>query len=433
MQTKTLRNLLITLVALIFAAGLFSGGMIVGWVLPKHPSLILAGPSPLATPLPSSRAPTSAAGPLPFFQAPAGVPDQPANLADLFKPFWEAWDIVHEQYVDQPVDDVQLMRGAIDGMLSSLGDKHTSYMDPDEYRQANIPLSGEYEGIGAWVDATGDFLVITGPMPGSPAEKAGLKTGDKIVAVDDQDMTGVDPNLVLRKVLGPAGTTVKLGIQRSGQDQPFDVSIVRATITIPSVESKMLDHNVAYVRLNTFAEGTKADLHQALQDLMARNPAGLVLDLRYNGGGYLTTAIEVVSEFIPSGKVVMYEVQADGSRQTFAAEPGGLATTIPLVVLVNEGTASASEITAGAIQDYQRGTLVGVTTYGKGSVQNWIPLQDDQGAVRVTIAHWLTPKERQINDVGLKPDVEVELTDAAVQAGSDPQLDKAIEILTAPK
>jgi carboxyl-terminal processing protease len=193
----------------------------------------------------------------------------------------------------------------------------------------------------------------------------------------------------------------------------------------------MLDQNIAYVAIYTFGDTTSADLKTTLTDLLAKNPKGLILDLRDNGGGYLTTAIEVVSQFIDSG-VVMYEDQGNGQRQTYTAISGGLATSIPLVVLVNGGTASASEITAGAIQDYGRGKLVGTTTYGKGSVQNWIPLENNQGAVRITIARWLTPKERQINGVGLTPDVVIDRTEADIQAGKDPQLEKAIELLVNP-
>jgi carboxyl-terminal processing protease len=418
MQSKVLRNVIVFLLVFVIVTGVFAGGMIVGWALPQSRNLgLLLVPGLVRNTSTSSQ-----------------VSQRGQNIDTLFKPFWEAWDIVHQQYIDQPVDDVKLMRGAISGMMTALGDKHSSYMDPEQFSQANAPLVGGYEGIGAYVDTTtGDFLTITKPMPGSPAEKAGLQAGDKIVGIDGQDMTGIDPLLVLRKVLGPAGSTVKLSVLREGQEKPFDVDIVRAKIVLPSVESKMLDKNVAYVRLNTFGSSTANDLRKSLTDLMAKKPAGLVLDLRDNGGGYLVTAIDVISEFIPSGKVAMVEVKADGTRDTFYAKNGGKATDIPLVVLVNENTASASEITAGAIQDYVRGKLVGVTTYGKGSVQNWIPLIDNQGAVRVTIARWLTPKERQIDKIGLTPDVVVTMTADDIKANRDPQLDKAIELLTTPQ
>ncbi len=360
--------------------------------------------------------------PQPTTASPAGDTDA------LFKPFWEAWSIVHSQFVDQPVDDTKLMQGAISGMMSGLGDKHSSYMTPDQYTQATMPMIQEYEGIGAWVDPNGEFLSIISPMPDSPALKAGLKAGDIILAVDGEDMTGIDGNLVIRKIMGPAGSKVVLTVQRKDITKPFEVEVTRGKITIPSITGKMLDHNVADIQIARFAENTDQELRDALQPLLDKNPVGVIIDLRNDGGGYLDTAVKVGSEFIEKGPL-LYQVYGNGTRDQYDSSGNGIATKIPLVVLVNEGTASASEILAGAIQDYGRGKLVGVTTYGKGSVQNWIPLIDNQGAVRVTIARWLTPKERQINEIGLKPDVEAPLTEEDIQAGRDPQLDKAVEVL----
>lgn len=364
----------------------------------------------------------------PATKEPGDAGGTPANLQDLFVPFWETWKIIHDEYVDQPVNDVELMRGAIRGMLESLGDKHTSYMDPEQYSQATIPLKQEYEGIGAWVDTSTPYLTITSPMPGFPAEKAGIKPGDTVIAVDGENMTGIDGNLVLRKILGPVGTQVKLTIQRQGVEKPFDVLVKRDKILIPSVNGKQIDNKIAYVQIYQFAENTREELRKTLKDLMSQNPTGLIIDLRNDGGGYLKTAIEVASEFIGEG-TVLQEVYGDGKQQNYDALGNGLATKIPLVILVNEGTASASEIVAGAVQDYGRGKLVGVTSYGKGTVQDWASLSNDQGAVRITIARWLTPKGRQINEVGLKPDVEVQLTEEDVKGQRDPQLDKAVELL----
>jgi carboxyl-terminal processing protease len=426
------------LVAVVLLSGTCAAGFIAGRVTTPTPTpevIVQSIPAPAqepaeaqppaeqpqpAEPQPARPAPTS-----PPIRPPSGTP---TDLEELFAPFWEAWYIIQDQYVDQPVDSELLMRGAITGMLEALGDQHTSYMDPDQFRQASTPLEGEYEGIGAWVDADAEFLTIVSPMPDSPAEAAGLKPGDQIIAVDGESVIGVDGNLVIRRVLGPSGTKVVLTIRRESVAEPFDVEITRARIVIPSVEGRMLDNNLAYVQLFTFGENTDRDLRDTLRTLLAERPSGLILDLRNNGGGFLNTAIQVASEFIQDG-VVMYEEYGDGSRDTFRASGSGLATKIPLVVLVNEGTASASEIVAGAIQDYGRGQLVGVTTFGKGSVQNWVSLKNDQGAVRVTIARWLTPDERQINEVGLQPDVVVELTEEDVTAERDPQLDQAIEIL----
>lgn len=350
----------------------------------------------------------------------------PEEYQDLFAPFWETWDIVHEEFVDQPIDDLALMRGAIEGMLEALDDKHTSYMTPEEFQQANESLEGEYEGIGAWVDITGDYVVIISPMRGSPADEAGLQPNDEVIAVDGEDMTDIPGDLVLQRILGPAGTDVTLTIQRDMET--FDVTITRANIVVPTAESEMLEDNIAYVALYNYGENTTQQLRNTLRDLLAQDPDGLIFDLRDNGGGYLTTAIEVVSEFIGEG-VVMYEQYGDGETFTYEAIPGGLATEIPLVVLVNEGTASASEITAGAIQDYGRAPLVGVTTYGKGSVQTWIALNDEAGGVRVTVARWLTPEGRQISEIGLEPEYLVEMTEEDYEQDRDPQLDKAIEVL----
>jgi carboxyl-terminal processing protease len=355
----------------------------------------------------------------------------PTNSNDeLFKPFWEAWQIVHNQYLVQPVDDEKMMQGAIRGMMDSLGDPHSAYMDPVEYIDATAPLEG-YSGIGAWVNTEGDYLSITEPMKGSPAEAAGLKAGDQILAIDGVDMTGTLPEFARRKVLGQAGTQVILTIKREGVEQPFDITITRAQITIPSAEYKMLDNNIAYIRLNQFSKNAGDETHAALQELLAKNPKGLILDMRYDAGGYLDQAIQVGSEFLPDG-VVAYEEYGNGSRDTYNVTGDGIATQIPMVVLVNEWSASASELVAGALQDRGRAQLVGVTTYGKGTVQNWLPLSDNEGAVRVTIARWLTPNGRNVTDTGLTPDIEVTISDADIQAGVDTQLNQAVELLSQP-
>jgi len=347
---------------------------------------------------------------------------------ELIQPFWEAWDIVDEMFVDQPLDHKLLMRGAIRGMVEALGDEHSSYMDPVTYERVNDRLNGDYEGIGAWVDATGDYLTIISPMPGSPAEKAGLKSNDKVIAIDGEDMTGIDAELARQKVLGPKGSKVTLTIWRQGNPEPFDVVIERAAIVIPSVVGKMLEDDVAYVQLVFFGDETDKDLEKTLKELLAKKPKGLILDLRDNGGGFLQTAIDVASEFIGDG-LIMHEQYGDGRLESFNARRGGLATKIPMVVLINQGSASASEIVAGAIQDRGRGYLVGKTSYGKGSVQSYIELDDNEGALRVTVARWLTPNQRQINEVGLDPDFPVEISEQDAAAEKDTQLEQAIAVL----
>ena len=414
-MSKTLQIVLIALIGVVLLAGGFSGGFITGHFLPSGG----IGQVVQAAPFPSS--PTVPA------QAQTATPQ---DLQTLFKPFWEAWQIIHAQYVDQPVDDTKLMEGAIRGMMESLGDPHSTYMDPQTYQDANAQLAGSYEGIGATVDTTGQYLTIISTFAGSPAEKVGLESGDEIIAVDHQDMTGTNPELVRQKVIGPAGTTVHLTVARKGAAAPLQFDVARAKIVMPSASGKMLPNGIAYVQISTFGENTTRELTDTLKTLMAQNPKGLVLDLRDNGGGYLQTAVEVVSQFQSKG-AVLFEQYGNGTKKEYDVIPGGMATKIPMVVLINEGTASASEITAGALQDYGRAKLVGVVSYGKGSVQNWVPISNNQGAIRVTIARWLTPKNRQIDKKGLNPDVYSIRTADDRKANRDPQLDAAVQTLMA--
>ena len=407
-MNKTSKIVITVFLSLILLIGAFSGGFITRHYLPS-----------------TGMFPGFSDAPAPSDEQAVTTPDE---LDTLFVPFWEAWNIVHNQYVDQPLDDVALMRGAIRGMMDAIGDKQTFYMDPTVYETETSYLSGEYEGIGAYVDTDSDYLTIISPIEGSPAQAAGLRSGDQIIAIDGVDMTGVDPEQARQKVIGPAGTTVTLTVAREGESEPLEFVITRAKITIDSVTGKMLENNIAYIDINTFGDNTTRELDAVLNELLAQNPQGIIIDLRNNGGGYLQTSIEVASEFIGEG-VILYEQYGDGTRDTYNALGNGRATDLPIVVLVNEGSASASEILAGALQDYERATLVGVLTYGKGSVQQWVPLSDDQGAARVTVAKWLTPKERAIDGIGLTPEFIVELTEEDITNELDPQLDKAVEVL----
>jgi len=415
------------LIVLLLVVGSFSAGLLVG-------GEISDGETPQAS---ASSAVSTASTILQesvedlLETSPPQATSTPPELEDLFAPFWQSWDLVHDLFIDQPVNEELMMQGAIKGMMDSLGDQHSSYMDPDQYRQANVPLEGSYEGIGAWVDATREYLTIMSPMPGSPAEEAGLLPGDQVIAIDGEDMTGIDGNLVIRKVIGPAGTSVTLTIFREGESEPFDVTLKREKIIVPALEYEMLEGNIAYIKLFNFSEKATEDFAAALEELLAQEPVGLILDLRNNPGGGRDSAVEITSQFVDEG-VIMYQEYGDGSRDTFEAVKGGLAPDIPLVVLVNEGSASGSEIVAGAIQDYERGVLVGTVTFGKGSVQSWIPLADEQGLVRVTIARWLTPNERTIHELGVVPDFEIDYTQEEFENEIDPQLEKAIDLLINP-
>ncbi len=418
-MNKTLKNIFIVLVVIVLALGSFAGGFVTGHLVPF---IGLPG-------IPGVQAPTVNA---PATASPEQQSSTPEQFQTLFGPFWEAWNLVHKNFVDQPLDDVALMRGAITGMMQALGDKHSTYMDPKNFQDANASLEGEYEGIGAYVDTTTKYLTITSPIPGSPAERAGLQPGDQVVAIDGEDMKDIVAEVARSKVLGPEGTTVHLTILRKGEDKLLEFDVVREKITLKSATGKMLDNDIAYIQITTFGAKTTPELLATLTELMAKKPKGVILDLRNNGGGYLQTAVEVASQFVGEG-VVLYEKYGDGSRIKYDVIAGGMATdtNIPMVVLINEGSASASEIVAGALQDYGRAKLVGVTSYGKGSVQNWIPLSGDNGAVRITIAKWLTPKEHTIHEIGLTPDVFVTMTEEDYKAKRDPQLDTAVKTLLA--
>lgn len=524
---KTIIGILIGILVLILIGGAFSSGFLVGNLFNRHNNppiseaieteVVVQDPAAQITEE-TNNSEQSPQGEQDANVIPTDTPEtitiETENLEELFTPFWETWEIVHEYYVDQPVDDSAMIQGAIDGMveaigsdarksndnviippasetgtpeelesefkafwetwayahdvdnqllvqgairgmLDSLGDQHTSYMDPDQFIQANIPIQGDYEGIGAWVDTTSEYLTIVSPMEGSPAEEAGLRAGDEIIAIDGEDMTGIDGSLVIRRVLGPAGTDVTLTVKREGVEEPFDVVVTRAEITIPTVESEILEDNIGYVSLTSFAENSSEDLHNALQDLLDQDVDGIIFDLRNNTGGLVSSAIEVASEFIDEGVLFYEDYGGEDGIESYSVLGDGLATDIPLVVLVNQGSASASEIVAGAIQDYDRAPLVGTTTFGKGSVQNWIPLSNDQGAVRITIARWYTPDERAIHEVGLEPDyplyvfaqedideglVDLDdidadpeniiiLSEEEIEEGTDYQLDEAIRVL----
>ena len=410
MHNKIVRSVLFAVVGIILVVCLFGSGFVVGNFVPVIKPV--SGSTLSSTPG-------------------ADQGGTPADLQSQFAPFWQAWTLVHQKYVDQPVDNTKLVQGAISGMMNALGDPHTGYSTPLETTDLNNSLAGAFDGIGAYVDTRGAYLTITETIPGYPAAKAGLQSGDQIIAVNGQDVTGMDPDIVrLTKVMGPAGTSVQLTIQRAGVDKPLQFTITREHIVIPFVTSKMLANNLAYIQVTQFGDTAASDFHNQLSQLMAQNPAGMILDLRNNPGGYLNAAVSIASEFINHG-VIVSEKNSDGTVTPYDATSGGLATSIPLVVLVNGNSASASEIVSGAIQDDGRGKLVGELTYGKGSVQEYFPLSDG-GLARITVAKWLTPSGRTIDKIGLTPDQVVTLTQADITAGRDPQLDAAIQLLLHP-
>ncbi|HBY92401.1 MAG: S41 family peptidase [Ardenticatenaceae bacterium] len=349
-----------------------------------------------------------------------------SGSASPLRPLLEVWDLLHREYYQRPLDDVALVRGAMDGMLAVPGDPHTRYMPPDEFEAFNQTLEGELEGIGVEVDVQGGRLVVVSAIEGSPAAAAGLRAGDVIVAVDGQAVEAAkSPLSVISLVRGKAGISVTVTIERGRERQ--ELTIVRARIPLQSVRGRLMESDgsaIGLVRLSSFGNKTAAELRTVLQAQLPKAEKGLILDLRGNPGGALDTAIQVVSEFIGDG-TVMIEEWGPGQQQRYPARSGGLATTVPLVVLIDAGSASASEIVAGAIQDRGRGTLIGSRSFGKGTVQSWHALAGDNGGVRITSARWLTPTGRWIQAKGLKPDIEI----ANTAPGRDRQLEAAVGLL----
>lgn len=341
----------------------------------------------------------------------------------------QAWAILDREFIaPEKLDPDKMIHGAAAGMVSALGDPHTMFVEPVSAAIMDEDMQGSFEGIGATVEMVEGKLTIVRPLPNSPAYHAGLLAGDIILAVDDEPLEGKTLMEAIRLIRGPAGTVVRLLVQREGVAEPFLVSVTRAKVELPNYEAKMLEGQVAYLQLSEFNALAPQQVHSALRDLLAQKPVGLILDLRDNPGGYLHAAVQVASEFLPLNTVILQEAQRGQPIQVYRVRTKGLATEIPLVVLVNGGSASASEIVAGAIQEAKRGTLIGTKTYGKGSVQNTHTLNDGS-SLRVTIAKWLLPSGRGLDGDGLVPDIEVPFTLDDAAAHRDPQLERAVALL----
>ncbi len=342
-----------------------------------------------------------------------------------FKQFWEVWNTIKERYATQPVDETKMYYGAIAGIVQSLNDPHSLYLPPTEAKEFAQDLAGEFEGIGAEIDVSGGQLIVVAPLAGSPAEKAGLKSRDSILLIDNQETYGLSVVEAVKKIRGPKGTPVTLMV-RTGEQTPRPITITRATINIPTVVWEMKENNTAYMRISSFNEKTDVEFDKAVREIVAKKPRGLVLDLRSNPGGYLDRSITVASEWIKSG-VVVRERFVDNEVNEYSAKGRARFAGIPTIVLVDEGSASGAEIVAGALQDNGLAKLVGAKTYGKGSVQDFQEYTDGS-ALKLTVAKWFTPKDRQIDKIGITPDVVVEPMFVTTTPGSPtPYLDKGLE------
>ncbi|MFQ5400024.1 MAG: S41 family peptidase [Anaerolineae bacterium] len=350
----------------------------------------------------------------------------PPSARETFAPFWETWNLVHARYFDQPVDDNALAEGAISGMLAALGDPNTRYLPPDAEAAARTAFDGEIEGIGATVESVDGNITIVAPMDGSPAQAAGLLPGDILRQANGVDLTGLDALDAALLVRGPAGTPVTLLVERDGRQ--FEVVITREVIKLDSVRSKLLNDRIGYIRISRFGTRTGEEVADALRTLLSKQPVGLIIDLRSNPGGALSTAIEVADQFLPEGPILI-ERFGDGRERVHNASGRGLAQELPLAVLIDEGSASASEVLAGAIRDRERGVLIGQTSFGKGTVQTWHTLSN-HGGVRITIARWLTPDDVWVHGRGLQPDYFIPQPEGRPQSPSeDAQLQAAVDFL----
>ncbi|KKQ27279.1 MAG: Carboxyl-terminal protease [Candidatus Magasanikbacteria bacterium GW2011_GWC2_37_14] len=323
-----------------------------------------------------------------------------------FAEFWDVWKMLKEKHVTQPVNDVDLFYGAMKGLVAGLNDPYSIYFPPEEAKDFMQDLSGKFAGIGAEVGLKDNQLTVIAPLPGSPAEKAGLKAGDKIFKINNEDSFGLSLDEAIKKIRGPQGSEVRLLVNHLNQEKIEEIVIVRDIINIPSVVWKMLDNKVAYLQISYFNENTTSEFDKIVKEIVLANPKSLILDMRNNPGGYLESAVSVASEWIKQGIVVS---EKDNKNQGTEYQTLGDHKFLGLktIVLVDGGTASGAEIVAGALQDYNLAKIVGEKTYGKGSVQD-LQFLPDGSAVKITIANWYTPKERQINKNGIMPDVVVE-------------------------
>ncbi|HBB37149.1 MAG: Carboxyl-terminal protease [Candidatus Moranbacteria bacterium GW2011_GWC1_45_18] len=352
---------------------------------------------------------------------------QPQDVdSDLF---WEAWNLINEKYVDpSKIDKNKMLYGAISGMVKSLGDPFSSFMNPDESQQFSNDMQGTFEGIGTEIGLKNDILTVIAPIDGTPADQAGLKAGDMILKIGDTVTTEMSVDEAVSKIRGPKGTEVKLTVLRDKNGSPIEITITRDTINVKSVKVEFKENNIAVIKISKFGDDTSFEFSKAANEVIGRGSSGIILDLRNNPGGYLETAVKTASKFIPKDVLVVSEEDRGGKRNEYKAEGGDILRGIPVTVLVNSGSASASEILAGALRDDLGAKLVGNKTFGKGSVQQLEKMTGGSN-LRITIARWLTPKGDYIMEKGIEPDVIIDISDDDYNNSRDPQMDKALEIL----
>ncbi|MFZ2188146.1 MAG: S41 family peptidase [Candidatus Moraniibacteriota bacterium] len=346
-----------------------------------------------------------------------------------FALFWKVWDTVKEKHINRnDLDAQKMVYGAISGMLKATGDPYTSFFDPQANKAFAQDLGGSFEGIGAELGIKDSLLTVVAPLDGSPAQKAGLRTGDKILKIGDKTVSDLTIDESVALIRGKKGTEVKLTVLSNGEKDTKEISIIRDTIEVKSVKIDFKDNNIAHIEITKFGENTDKEFNQAVKNLLAKNTKGIILDLRNNPGGLLDKSVAIASRMIPEGKVVVTEEDSSGKKDNFSTAGGDTLSNIPTVVLINGGSASASEILAGALRDDQNTILIGEKSFGKGTVQELITLPQGS-SVKVTVAKWLTPNGDYIMEKGINPDIEVKMTPEDYTNEKDPQLDKALEVL----
>lgn len=346
-----------------------------------------------------------------------------------FSLFWEAWRVLEENFVDQEkIDYQQMLYGAVSGLASSLKDPYTVYMPPAETKIFKEDVSGEFQGVGMEIDIRKGELTVVAPLEGTPAKRAGIMSGDKIVKIDGAYSRDMTIDEAVKLIRGAKGTAVILTIFREGWLQTKDFEVIRDVIEIPSLTWEMKENDIAYIRLYHFSEVARQVFNRTAVEILNSNAQSIILDLRNNPGGYLEVAQDIAGWFLEKEQIVTIEDFQDKTRnKEYKARGSSQLLRYPLVVLMNEGSASGSEILAGALRDNRGVKLIGKTSFGKGSVQTLEDLK--QGSIKVTIARWLTPNGDLIAEIGLEPDIEVEITEDDINEDRDPQLDKAIEII----
>lgn len=357
--------------------------------------------------------------------------DQPQNVD--YGLLWKALDIVQSKYIDRDhIDQQKVLYGAIRGAVSAAGDEYTEFFDPSDLSDFKTQLQGSFSGIGAEVGKRNGNIVIIAPLEDTPAQRAGIQAKDIIVSVDGQSTVDMNVDEVVSKIRGQAGTDVTLTLFREGKTGTFDVKITRATIELKSVKLEYKESNgkqIAIITISRFGDDTKDRFDQAVKDIQSKNVGGVIVDLRNNPGGYLDTSVELASDWLENGKLVVTEAHSEKSNIVYNSKGYNRLGNYKTVILINGGSASASEILSGALKDNGKAQLIGEKSFGKGSVQELVPFGENM-AVKVTVAKWITPSGKNLNKDGLNPDIEVKLSEDDINNNRDPQLDRALQAVS---